>query len=191
MPYLLAIFQDHGEEAQDAAHAAGEFAGGPMEFHWLPALTSVVVFIAAFLILWRTVWPRITKALDERDQKILDEIKSAEEARKQANAALAGYERELAQARDEASRMIQQARADAKATADDLRARNEEDLSELRERARRDIQSAKETAISEIHAEAATLATAIASKILQREISVEDQQRLVNESLSQLSAVDN
>ena len=162
----------------------------PMAANLMPAIMALVVFAIAFGILATVVWPKITKGLDDRDKKIRDEIQSAEEAREQAKAALDKYEAELANARSEASAMIQQARAEAKATADDLRARNEEELAELRGRATRDIEAAKESAISEIHAEAATLATAIASRILQREISVEDQQRLVNESLQQLSMVD-
>jgi F-type H+-transporting ATPase subunit b len=188
MLQLLALIQDHVEEA--AGHAAddhGAHAAGPMAFEWVTFVSSIVVFLIAFFILWRLVWPKITRALDERDQKIRDEIRSAEEAREQAKAALSQYERELAGAREEASRMIQQAKSQAKAAAEELRKRNEQELGELRQRATREIETAKQAALSEIHAEAATLATRVASRILQREISVDDQRRLVDESLEQLS----
>jgi len=183
---LLLALQDHGADA--AGHAA-EQPPVMAPANWLPGVTALVVFGVAFFILARAVWPKITQALDERDAKIRDEIRSAEEAREQAKAALAEYEAELAKAREEASRMIQQARSEAKATAEQLRAQNEQEINDMRARAQREIQSAKESAIGELHAEAANLAASIASKILQREITVEDQQRLVDESLSQLSGV--
>jgi len=180
----------------DETDAAGAAHADPhMEvlapFNWLPGVTAWVVFLLAFGILAIKVWPKITGALDEREAKIRNEIKSAEEAREQAKRALSEYQDELANAREEANRMISAAREDAKRTAEELRRRNEEELSEMRARAQRDIQTAKASAISEIHSEAATLATSIASRILQREISVHDQQRLVEESLGQLSALKN
>ncbi len=188
---LLATIPNHapGNAADHAGEAHGAFAEGPMAFEWVSFVSSIVVFLIAFLILWRLVWPKITRALDERDRKILDEIQSAEEAREQAKAALFQYERELAGAREEASRMIQSAKADAKATAEELRKRSEQELTDMRGRATREIETAKQAALSEIHAEAATLATSIASRILQREISVDDQRRLVDESLERLSTV--
>jgi len=155
--------------------------------NWLPAVTTIVVFLAAFGILYVKVWPMITKGLDDRQNKILGEIESAEEARAQAREALAEYERELAGAHREAGEMIARAKADAKAAGAELRARNEVELTEMKQRATQDLQTAKRAAITELHAEVATLAADIAAKILQREISAQDQQRLVDESLQELT----
>lgn len=174
--------------AQNGEHAATH-ASGPMEFAWLPMVTSIVVFAIAFFVLARTVWPKITQALDERETKILEEIESAEEAKRQADEALQDYQSELSKAREEANQMIAKAREDAKATAAELKSRNETLLAEMKERATREIDSAKHQAISELHAEAATLAVSIASKILEREITVDDQKRLMNESLEELKGV--
>ncbi len=158
-----------------------------MALNALPAITAMVVFLLAFGFLYLKVWPKILKGLDDRDQKIRQEIANAEAAREQANAALAKYEKELASARQEANELITQARADAKAVAKDLRDRNEVHLVEMKQRATRDLEGAKRAAITELHAEAASLATDIASRILKREISAADQQRLVDESLAELA----
>ena len=84
-----------------------------MALNLLPAITSMVVFLLAFGFLYLKVWPKILKGLDDRDQKIRQEIANAEEAREKANATLAEYERELASARQEANDLIAQARAAA------------------------------------------------------------------------------
>ncbi|MHC4083058.1 MAG: F0F1 ATP synthase subunit B [Planctomycetota bacterium] len=155
--------------------------------NWLPAVTTIVVFLIAFGVLYVKVWPMITKGLDDRQNKIRHEIESAEEARAQAKEALAEYERELAGAHREAGEMIAKAKADAKAAGAELRTRNEAELAEMKQRATQDLQAAKRAAIIELHAEAVTLAADIAAKILKREISAEDQQRLVDESLEELT----
>lgn len=165
-------------------HASG---GSPLEFNPLAFITAIVVFLIAFGILATVVWPKITKALDDRSAKILGEIDAAERARGEAEAAKAKFERELAAARDEAGRLVAQAKADAQRLADDLRAKSETELQDRLQRATAEIDGAKRAAVSEIHARAADLATAVASKILQRQINDSDQQRLVEESLRELS----
>ncbi len=174
--------------AEEAAHGGVESAD-VLALNWLPAATSLVVFLLAFGFLYVKVWPKIIKGLEERQNKIRQEIANAEKAREKANDALAEYEKELASARQEANELIAHARADAKAVAKELRDRNEVELGEMKQRATRDLQSAKRAAITELHAEAATLATEIAGKILKREISAADQQRLVDESLAELAGV--
>lgn len=161
----------------------------PVTVELMPLITAVVVFLIAFMILRAKVWPKITGGLDERNDKIRDEIRSAEEAREQAKAALAEYEQSLATARQEASEMIAHAKATAKAAGEELRKRNEEELADLKQRATRDIDAAKHAAIGELHTEASSLAAAIASKILSREITAADHERLLDESLRELQPV--
>jgi F-type H+-transporting ATPase subunit b len=177
--------------ADEPAHAADAHGGTHATVldisNWLPGVTALAVFGIAFAVLGTMVWPKITKALDDREQKIRDEIASAEAARKQAEAAQREYQDSLAKAREEANQMIAKARADAKVVADELRTRNEAELTDMKTRATRDIEAAKQAAIGSLHAEASNLAVAIAGKILQREINPRDQQHLMEESIKELA----
>jgi F-type H+-transporting ATPase subunit b len=166
--------------------AEGEGGGNPVSFELAPFVTAIVVFLIVLAILAAKVWPMITKGLDEREQKILDEIQSAESAREKANVALKEYEESLATARQEAGEMITKARDDAKAAGEELRRRNDAELTEMKLRATREIESAKQAAIADLHGQAAQLASAMAAKILQRDISPQDQQNLVEETLREL-----
>lgn len=152
-------------------------------------ITALVVFalVAAFLLTF--VWPKINKALEDRENKIRDEIESAERARKQAKDALDQYEKALASARAEAQAMLEKTRAEQRVLADELKATADAELGGMRERARRDIESAKKAAIQEIYSETANLATSIAGRVLQRELSVNDQRRLIDESMGQMQSV--
>ena len=159
----------------------------PITVQLLPLFTTIVVFGAAFWILKTRIWPRITQGLDDRDQKIRDEIRSAQEAREKAKAALVEYEESLASARREAGEMITKAKTIAKEAGEELRRHNEAELTDMKLRAGREIEAAKKSAINEIHAEATGLAAAIAAKVLEREVSAGDERRLLEESLEELS----
>lgn len=165
-----------------------EGSSNPVDPKLLPYITTIVVAGVSFFLLVKFVWPRITQGLDDREQKILGEIESAEKAREEAEKAKADFQTALGEARREAAEMVSQARAGAKAAADEFKARNEQELGRMKQRAREEIESARADAVAALHAEATMLATQIAGKILQREISSGDQQRLLDESLRELQA---
>lgn len=150
------------------------------------AITALVVFVIVVGILATLVWPKITKGLSDRNAKIQSEIAAAEEARKQAKDALNEYERNLAEARGEAQKMLEDTRAQQATMAAELRARADVELNAMREKAKIEIEAAKKQAIAEIYSESVMIATAMAGKILQREVTVSDQQRLMDESLAEL-----
>lgn len=170
-------------------HAHLIAAEGPVALEVLPAATAVAVFFIAFVVLYIKVWPIIIKGLDERNAKILGEIKAAEDARKQAKAAQTEFEQRLTEAREEATRLIAQARSEAQRQAEVLRMKMEMETQERLARATAEIEGAKRQALLEIHDRAVSMATQIAGQILKREIKTNpgDQQRLVEESLQQLA----
>ncbi|MSR28403.1 MAG: ATP synthase F0 subunit B [Phycisphaerales bacterium] len=160
----------------------------PMAFNWLPFVTTIVVFGIVFFVLAFSVWPKIDKGLDERSQKILHEIESAEAARVTAAAKQKEFEQKLAEGLEQSARMIREAKAEAVRLGDEIRARSEADLSERARRAAEEIDGARRLAVSELEAHAAALAVAIAGRILQRELKPADNQRIVEESLAGMSA---
>ncbi len=148
---------------------------------------AVVVFVTALFVLHRFVWPKILGGLEEREQKIRGEIAAAEEARKNADRALKDYEASLAEARAEANAMIERTKAEQARLAADLRSKAEAELNELRDDARRSIEAAKRAALADVYQETAALATAVAEKILERELNEQDQSRLVEETLAEIT----
>lgn len=150
------------------------------------AVTALVVFGIVFAVLATKVWPVIVRGLDDRADKIRAEIEAAEQARREAKEALEQYQKSLAQANAEAKKMLDDTKAQQQALAADLRAKADVELGQMRDRARRDIDAAKRTAINEIYTTSANLAADMAGKILQREWSAADQQRMVEASLREL-----
>lgn len=156
-----------------------------------PLVTALVVFVAVFAILSLKVWPMITKGLQDRENKIREEIEAAEMARQQAKDALQQYQQSLAQARAEAQRMLEQAKAQQAAEIATRKQQMDADLADLRARAMSDIEAARRAALSDIYAQTADLAAAAASRILRREVGAGDQKRLIDESIAQLAGARN
>ena len=88
----------------DAMHflIAADEALNPVNVEWLTLVTTIVVFLIFFGVAATVVWPRILGGLDEREQKIREEIEHAEAARAKAADALRHQEDELRKARVEA-----------------------------------------------------------------------------------------
>jgi F-type H+-transporting ATPase subunit b len=186
LPFLtLALISTAASVASAAAEKDASVIAAPKEGA-ATAITALVVFVIAFGILATLVWPKISKGLADRNAKIKAEIAAAEEARKQAKDALNEYERNLAEARAEAQKMLEETRSQQAAMAAELRAKADVELNALREKAKLEIEAAKKQALAEIYTESVNVATAMAGKILQREVSVSDQQRLMDESLAEL-----
>ena len=162
-------------------------ASSPVSVQLLTLITTLVVFALFFLAAGKFVWPKILQGLDAREEKLRSDLDAAEEARQQAKDALGEYESELAKARREAGDMIAAARDEAKKAAEELRSRNQVELGAMKKAAGAEIESAKKAAIAELHGEASSLAVAVASRILGREITSDDQQRLVEDSLKELA----
>ena len=194
----------HAASAEEAVHsAASDGHGATADDHAAPASTPIagvnegfisgVTAIAIFLIVAgiasTMIWPKIVAGLDERNEKIVGEIAAAEAARKQAKEALDEYEKNLASARAESQKMLEETRASQGALAAQLKATADSELAAMREKAISEIESAKKQALNELYNESVNLATVMAGKILAREVTVDDQQKLMDESLAEMKSV--
>lgn len=172
--------------AADEAHDKASVLPSPQQ-GLVPLITALVVFLIVLAVLSTAVWPKITKGLNDRTNKIREEIQSAEMARKQAKDALEQYEQSLKEARAEAQKMLDKARAQQQVLLDEMKAKNEVEIGAMREKARKDIEAAKRDALAEIYSTAGDLATGAAAKILRREVNAGDSRRMVEETMSQLA----
>ncbi len=167
-----------------AAHGGG--GGDVVAINPIQFIAAIFVFMAAFGILAKLAWPKILGGLDEREKKIREEIFAAEEARRQAERAQEDYAKELTGARAEAQRMIEQTKAEQSRMAAELKSQAEAEMSQMRDSAMSSIEAAKRAALNDVYTQTATIATAVASKILEREVNEADQKRLVEDTLGEL-----
>lgn len=133
-------------------------ATAPSQIFWL-----LVIFGLMFLVLWRLVLPRLGGVLEQRQNKIDDDLARAERMKGEAEQVLAEYEKALAEARAKAGAAMKQASDAAQATANARIAAFSAELAKKTEAAEARIAQAEATAhanLKSIATEAAGLATA-------------------------------
>ncbi|MCC6240828.1 MAG: F0F1 ATP synthase subunit B [Phycisphaerales bacterium] len=162
---------------------------GPTWAGLLPAITTLVVFVLLLVVLGKYAWGPIVSKLKEREDSIRRTVNEAKTNLDNAQAKLAQYEQQLATAEATIRQMMTNATADAEKAAENIRLRGRQEAEEIKEKANRDIEASRDEAIREIYTQAADLSTSIAGKIIRRELRVEDQKSLVEESLNRLQSV--
>ena len=140
---------------------------------------TVIAFAIAFVILARFAFPAVKKGLQAREDKIRGDLERAEQARTEAEATLERYQRQVAEARGEATRIIEEARQAAEGVRRDLIARAEADAAEVRQRAQEDSQLASSRALSELRSQVASLSVDLAEKIVEHNLDRDTQMNLI------------
>ena len=125
----------------------------PSQLFWL-----VVCFGLLYVLLARLALPRIATALEERRDKIADELDQAAQMKRQGEEAEAEYEAMLAQAREAAHAIAQETRHKLQQEAEAQRQRLEAELREKSVRAEGEIKAARLEAEKRLQALAAELA---------------------------------
>jgi F-type H+-transporting ATPase subunit b len=146
---------------------------------------TLVTFVIVMLVLRRYAFPRIAKALDERRRAIEESIDEAERSRQQAEQLLEDYRGRLKEAREQSEDIVARAERAAKQHEEEAKEQARQDYEDHMEKAKRDIEQETRRAIDDIRREVGDLTVMATEKVIRRELTDEDHQRLIDESLDQ------
>jgi F-type H+-transporting ATPase subunit b len=147
---------------------------------------TLVMFGISMVILWKLAFPRISEALERRQNAIEDSIDAAERTRREADQLLDEYRERLRESRRQAEEIIDRARKAAEVHERDAQTEARATREQLMEQTRRDIEAETRRAIEEIRREVADLTVMATEKVTRKTLTEADQQRLVEEALSEL-----
>jgi len=156
-----------------------EFAGGATFWTW-------VIFLGSLVPMWKFVFGPITKALSERDAKVENAIKAADEARRKSEEQAAAAKVELDRARSDAKRMVDEATTRAERQAQESLAKAKEEAERQLKRARDEIAAEKQKALAEIRKEVVDLTIQSTGRLLRRDVNDEAHKKVVNDFLRSL-----
>jgi len=156
----------------------------------LPETNEIVWGGAAFLVLlvvmWKFALPPVRNMMKQREDRIRGDLERAEQARTEAEAELASYRRQVADARSEAARIIEEARQSADEVKRQIQSQAEADAAEVRARAQEDIRLASERAQADLQGRVADLSIELAEKIVERNLDRDTQLALVESYIGQV-----
>ena len=151
-------------------------------FHVIVAALNFVIFLA---LMWTFAFRPISKMLTDRQERIEQGLRDAEQAKRDRESAEQERLATLAEARRESNEILARAQKVAQETRDADIAATREELDRMRTRASDEIAAEKQRAIAELRGEVAELALQAAGRVVRETMTDQRQRRLVEEFLAE------
>lgn len=149
---------------------------------------TIVIFLALLVAFNHLAWKPLKATLQAREDSISQSLEDARKAREELQRLNTESARILAEARVEADAILGRTREDANRFRDEMRQKAQGEAANIVKNAQRQIELETARALQQIRAEAVDFSVAIASKILQRNVSKEDNARLIEETFRQIES---
>ena len=147
---------------------------------------ALVVFGALALALAKFAWRPLLAALETRQEAIRKSLDDAAQAKKELERLSAESARILAEARTQAEAILSRTRDDANRFREEMKRKAQAEAAGIVRNAEKQIELETARALQQIRHEAVDLSVTIASKILRRNVSKEDNEGLIEETLKQV-----
>lgn len=147
---------------------------------------TILTFLVLVTLLARFAWKPLLQALDSRQALIRKSLDDAQQARQELERLQQESAQIIRQARIDAEAVVAQSRSDAARLREDLRQKAKAEADGIVRNAERQIQLETQRALQQIRHEAVDLSVMIASKILRRNLTKEDNEKLIEEALNQI-----
>ena len=150
---------------------------------------TLLAFVIFWIIAGKYAVKPIVSSIEARNQKIEDELLSAQKARQEFEQLKLQNDDLLKSAREERQVMLLEAKKDADSFRSAEMAKSKEDATRLLEQAKSEIENQKRAAINEVKKEVGAISIGIAEKLVREKLTDSASQqslvtKLVNESLS-------
>jgi F-type H+-transporting ATPase subunit b len=149
---------------------------------------TIVTFLVLVALLAKFAWRPLLAALDARQEAIRKSLDDVRQARQELEKVHADSAKILAQARAEADSIVSSTRADVNQFREEMRQKARAESEGIVKNAERQIAQETARALQQIRHEAVDISVGIASKLLQRNVSKEDNARLIEDTFKQIES---
>jgi F-type H+-transporting ATPase subunit b len=149
---------------------------------------TIVTFLLLLVAFNKLAWKPLKATLQAREDSIQKALEDARQAKLELQRLQTESAQMLAAARAESDSILARTREDANRFREELKQKAQAEAANVVKNAERQIELETGRALQQIRAEAVELSVAIASKILQRNVSREDNQRLIEETFKEIES---
>lgn len=147
---------------------------------------TIVTFLVLLALLAKFAWRPLLEALEDRQAMIRKSLDDADRARLELERLHSESAQIIAQARAEADSIVTRSRADGDRLREEMKQQARAEAGMILKNAERQIQLETARALQQIRHEAVDLSVMIASKLIGRNLSKEDNERLIEDALRQV-----
>lgn len=149
---------------------------------------TVALFLFLALIVYMKVPGMMTKALDDRSDKIRNDLEEARRLREEAQQLLAEYQRKRKEAEQEAESIVAAAKHEADAMAKEAEQKTEEYITRRTALAEQKIAQAEGQALAEVRTAAVDLAVEAAEAVIEKKMTGAASTSMFKSSLAELKS---
>lgn len=149
-------------------------------------IVTMVTFIILLALLKKFAWGPLKKVMDDRERSINQDIDDAENAKLNAQRLEEENRKKLKETQEEVQKIIEDAKLQARRQQEEIIHEANQRANGMIETAQSEIKSEKERALADINNQVSELSVLIASKVLRKEISEQDQKALVEKYIKEV-----
>lgn len=150
------------------------------------ALAVFLAFIILLIVVFYFAYKPVKKLIQKRRDYVEGKLRNAENSEKEALQKVEEAQLELKKSRQEALVIVEQAKVDADQERQRIHAKAKEEADQEVLRAKQEIEQEIEKSKDEIHSQIVDVAFDASKKVLSREVNQKDNEKLINEFISDL-----
>ncbi|MBR1765324.1 MAG: F0F1 ATP synthase subunit B [Ruminococcus sp.] len=142
-----------------------------------------------FLVLKHFLFDKVNKVIEDRQTEISQSYEEADKAQQKAERLAAEYDEKIGQAKEEGAQIVRNATVKAQQRSDEIIAEARSQAKGIVDNANDEIERERKIAINQIKDEIAELAVSAAAAVAEKEISLQDNERLVESFIDSVGEV--
>ena len=140
--------------------------------------------VILFLILKHFLFKPVNKVINDRQAEVTATYEEADKKLENAKALEADYTEKLNLAKEESAEIVKSATKKAQTRSDEIIFTAKNEASSIMEKTNEDILREKKRAVNQIKDEISDIAMSIAEKVVSKEISAKDHERLIEDFIA-------
>ena len=152
------------------------------------AIWTIFTFLVLVALLSKFAWKPLMLMLDTRQESIKKSLADAETAKRELERLQEESSHIIRKARVEAESIVSKSWSDAEKLREEMKVKAKAEADAIVKESQRQIEIETGRALRQIRSEVADLSIAIASKVIQRNVSREDNDRLIQDTLKQIES---
>ncbi|MFC1527615.1 F0F1 ATP synthase subunit B [Candidatus Neomarinimicrobiota bacterium] len=148
---------------------------------------TIVIFLVLLFLLMKFAWKPLLVMLEKRENNIRHALLDAEKARDELANVKEDTEKLLSEARNESQAIVAAGKKNAERMKDEIIDKAQSKSDALLVDVKKQIEIEKDRAIIEVKAEVINLSMEVAKKLIKKNLSAEDNLKLINDSISSIN----
>lgn len=148
---------------------------------------TIIIFLVLLFLLMKFAWKPLLAMLEKREDNIRHALLDAEKARDELANVKEDTEKLLSEARNESQAIVAAGKKNAERMKDEIIEKAQSKSDSLLVEVKKQIHVEKERAIADVKAEVVNLSMEIAQKLIKKNLTKEDNLKLINDSLNSIN----